>query len=255
MHALARHSEQVTDDSVHSFTLPAGGRQWLPVEAHVVERYLVTFRAPAEALAPLVPAPLSLDRLDGRGFVSVCAIELTGMGVSGTPRWLRFDNREFLYRVGVRFRGAPSFLTLRSDVSAWPLAWLGRRFSHYRPNLARFSLTGAPHFRLACETPDGAGDALLELGPPGRAPRSLFADAATAARFLLGMRASVDVRGGRVQLQPIDHDPWRPQFVPVRRMRFTFLERLERITGARLVHDNTLGMKDLDQTWRATRWA
>jgi len=110
--------------------LEPAGHQWLPVSAHVRERYLVTFRAPAAAVARLVPAPLVVDSFRGHGFVSVCALELAEMGIAGTPSWLRFSNLEFLYRVGVRSHGAPSFLTLRSDVSARALALLGRPFSH-----------------------------------------------------------------------------------------------------------------------------
>src|SRR4051794_31104499 len=120
--------------------LPPAGRQWLAVSAHVVERYLITFRAPAAALERLVPAPLTLDTFRGHGFVSVCALELEQMGILGWPRWLRFGNLEFLYRVGVRFGGQASFLTLRSDVSARALAWLGQPFSHYRPHLGSFSV-------------------------------------------------------------------------------------------------------------------
>ena len=32
----------------HAFALERAGWQWLPVSAHIRERYLVTFRAPAE---------------------------------------------------------------------------------------------------------------------------------------------------------------------------------------------------------------
>lgn len=245
------------DEGRGALALPPAGRQWLPVSAHVVERYLITFRAPAARLAPLVPAPLSLDVFRGHGFVSVCALELARMGVVGAPRWLRFDNLEFLYRVGVRHRGEPSFLTLRSDVSARPLAVLGARFSHYRPHLARFSLSRAAGFHLRCQSPDGAGDGVADLVPGAAFPRgSLFPEPAAAADFLLGMRASVDRRpDGRVQVQEIDHAPWAARPARVRRARFAFLEGLERWLGTRLVLDHALGMSDLPQTWRAARWA
>ena len=98
--------------------LEPAGWQWLPVTAHIRERYLVTFRAPAEHVARLVPAPLELDTRAGHGFVSVCVLDMEAMGLAGTPRWLRWRNLELLYRVGVRVGGAPSFITLRSDVSA-----------------------------------------------------------------------------------------------------------------------------------------
>jgi hypothetical protein len=236
------------------FPLVPAGRQWLDVSAHVVERYLVTFRAPAARLLPLVPAPLSLDVYRGHGFVSVCALELDGMGIAGTPRWMRFRNRELLYRVGVRFAGEPSFLTLRSDVSARALAWLGRRFSHYRPHLAQLSLSRHRGFSLTCRSSDGAADAVVDLDPEREAGTSIFPDAATAASFLLGMRLSVDARpDGRVQVQEIDHEPWGARFAHARQARFAYLDRLERALGTRLVLDHVLGMRDLHQTWRAAR--
>ena len=124
------------------------------------------------------------------------------MGLAGTPSWLRWKNLELLYRVGVRAGDAPSFLTLRSDVSARRLALLGRYFSHYRPHLAQMERAARDdRFRLHCRSCDGVGDADLEATPGG--PRELnatFADAAEAAAFMLGMRFSVDVRpGGRVR--------------------------------------------------------
>ncbi|HMF43162.1 MAG TPA: DUF2071 domain-containing protein [Polyangia bacterium] len=240
-----------------SLPLEPAGRQWLPVSAHVRERYLVTFRAPAAAVARLCPAPLVVDSFRGYGFVSVCALELEKMGIAGTPSWLRFSNLEFLYRVGVRIDGAPSFLTLRSDVSARALALLGRPFSHYRPHLAQIRCARPDgRFRLVCRSRDGAADAEFEAAPDGAAPLDTsFADAAQAAAFMLGMRFSVDVRpGGRVRTQPIDHDPWGARFATPTRRHFAYVDALARAIGAPLVYDHTLAMRDLRQLWRAARW-
>jgi len=244
-------------DRAAPIPLERGGWQWLPVSAQVRERYLVTFRAPAAAVARLVPAPLSVDGFRGHGFVSVCALELADMGIAATPRWLRFANLEFLYRVGVRYRGAPSFLTLRSDVSARPLAVLGRHFSHYRPHLAEMRCERPDgRFRLVCRSGDGRADGELEVAPGGDAPRdTLFGDAAQAAAFTLGMRFSLDVRpGGRVRAQEIDHDPWGARFATPTRRHFPYVEELARAIGAPLVYDHTLAMRDLRQCWRAARW-
>lgn len=240
-----------------AFALERAGWQWLPVSAHIRERYLVTFRAPAAAIARLVPAPLTVDSFRGQGFVSVCALEMDDMGLAGTPSWLRWKNLELLYRVGVRVGDAPSFITLRSDVSARRLALLGKYFSHYRPHLARMERCHRDaRFRLTCRSSDGGGDAEFESAPGG--PREMdatFTDAAEAATFMLGMRFSVDVRpGGRVRAQEIDHDPWGARFATPTRRRFAFIESLSRAIGAPLIYDHTLVMRDLRQTWRAARW-
>jgi hypothetical protein len=234
-----------------------GGHQWLPVSAHIRERYLVTYRAPAARLASLVPAPLTVDALDGWGFVSVCALDIASMGLTGTPRFLRWSNRELLYRIGVRAGGRPSFFTLRSDVSSPALALLGR-CSHYRLRRADVAATredGA--LRLVCTSRGGQADADFEAGARAAdAPAgSLFASADAAAQFLLGMSFSVDVTPeGRVRAQDIDHDPWRARFVTPARRRFDYLARVGRAIGADLEYDHTLAMTDLEQTWRAARW-
>ena len=240
--------------------LELAGGQWLPVSAHIRERYLVTFRAPATHVARLVPAPLEVDTRAGHGFVSVCVLDMEAMGLAGTPRWLRWRNLELLYRVGVRVGGAPSFITLRSDVSARVLALIGRPFSHYRPHLA--DIARAPHadrFQLTCRTRDGRGDATFETAaaPSSGATgvESLFVNADDAAAFMLGMRFSADVRpDGRVRVQDIDHDPWGARLVFPARRSFAFIDRLARDIGAPLVYDHTLVMRDLEQTWRAARW-
>jgi len=237
--------------------LARGRTQWLPVSAFIRERYLVTYRAPAERLAALVPAPLAIDAWRGQGFISVCALDIEDMGIVGLPSWLRFDNRELLYRVGVRAGGQPSFFTLRSDVSAPALALLGR-FSHYRSRLGDVARARADgRLRLVCRSRDGRADCDFEAAPEASArPRgSLFADAAEAARFMLGMSFSVDVAAsGRVRTQAIDHDPWGACFAEPVRRRFDFIDGLGRAIGARLEYDHTLAMTNLRQTWRAARW-
>jgi hypothetical protein len=237
--------------------LERGGHQWLPVSAHIRERYLVTYRAPAARLAALIPAPLTIDALDGWGFVSVCALDIASMGVAGAPPFLRWSNRELLYRVGVRVCDRPSFFTLRSDVSSAALAGLGR-FSHYRLRRADFEARrGGEALHLVCTSRDGHADADFEASArrPEAPSDSLFADADAATRFLLGMSFSVDVTPeGRVRVQDIEHDPWRARFVTPARRRFDFLVRVGRAIGADLEYDHTLAMTDLRQTWRAARW-
>jgi hypothetical protein len=244
----------------NAHALEPAGWQWLPVTAHIRERYLVTFRAPAERVARLVPAPLELDTRAGHGFVSVCVLDMAAMGLAGTPRWLRWRNLELLYRVGVRIGGAPSFITLRSDVSAPVLALLGRPFSHYRPHLADIARApGTDRFDLTCRTRDGVADARFEAAATPSSGvtdvDSLFVNVDDAAAFMVGMRFSADVRpDGRVRVQDIDHDPWGARFVFPARRRFAFIDKLARDIGAPLVYDHTLVMRDLEQTWRAARW-
>lgn len=238
------------------FSWAKSGTQFLPVSGHVTDRLFVTYRADARALCELVPAPFTLDTHEGYGFLSVCAVEIVGMGIWGTPRWLHFDNREFLYRLAVRYRGESTFITLRSDVSSRALAVLGRYFSHYRPQRAGVRLLRAgDSVRMECVTRDGTGDAVLEVDTGESAPsRSIFKSSDQASRFLLGMSFSADAVRGRVRIQPIEHSPWFPRFVPARIARFAFVNELERSLGTRFTFDSALAARDIDQTWKAARW-
>jgi uncharacterized protein YqjF (DUF2071 family) len=240
------------------FSYGRSGTQFLPVSGHVTDRLFVTYRADARRLLPLVPPPFTLDVHQGFGFVSVCAVEILGMGILGTPRCLRFDNREFLYRLAVRLQGESTFVTLRSDVSSPVLAVLGRYFSHYRPHLAkvRLSRQGAL-FRLESATDEGPGDAVLEVDTrqAATAHTSVFADHTEATEFLLGMKFSADAHRGRARVQPIEHGPWQPHFVDARRARFAFVESLERRLGTSFEYDGTLAAQNIPQTWSAARWA
>lgn len=242
-----------------STLFPPARRQWLAVDGFVTDRFLVNYRAPAAELARLVPAPFTLDTYDGYGFLSVCVLEVRGMGISALPRALRFHNLEVLYRLGVRFRAQPSFVTLRSDTSSRVLACLGGYFSHYRLRAARIRLSRAQgRFALDANTKGGGADAHIDVDP-SRTRRasstSVFGSAELADRWLLGMSFSVDRgRGDRVLVQPIEHSPWRARFVEPRDLHFGFLEQLSRTYSVPLEYDSTLAMHAIHQTWHAARW-
>lgn len=232
------------------FAFEPGGTQFLAVSGTLTDRLLVTYRTDAARLRPLVPAPFELDTYAGYGFLSVCAVEIAGMGLAGTPSFLRWQNREFLYRVGVRLRGEPTFVTLRSEVSSPLLALLGRYFSHYRPRLVELELKRDAQ-RLRFESDQGLVEVDLASKPE---QASVFADQEQAADFLLGMKLSADVVRGRVRVQRIEHGPWQPRFVHTRAARFGFVEQLAQCLGARFELDNTLAVHDVPHVWKAARW-
>lgn len=242
-----------------STLFPTARRQWLAVDGFVTDRFLVNYRAPAAELARLVPAPFTLDSYGGYGFLSVCVLEVRDMGIRALPRALRFNNLEVLYRLGVRYRGQPSFVTLRSDTSSLALACLGGWFSQYRLRAARIQFSRAHgRFALQARTRDGSADARIDVDP-SRTRRasstSVFSSAELADRWLLGMSFSVDPgRPGRVLVQPIDHSPWQARFVEPRELQFGFLEQLSRTYAVPLEYDSTLAMRGIHQTWHAARW-
>lgn len=237
------------------------GSQWLAVSGFIPRRFVVNYRAPAVLLGRRLPAPLSIDERAGFGFVSVCALVIQRMGVDAAPSFLRFDNTEFLYRVGVRRRAGgellSSFLTLRSDVTSAALATLGRWFSHYRPRRADLTyLEEGGRVAMRCSSRDGLGDGdfKADLSTLSSASgTSVFPSADDASAFLLGMDHSVaDLPGGRAQVQPIEHSPWDARFVEGVTARFNFLDHLAEAWGLRFEYDSTLHMENITQVWRRT---
>ena len=75
--SLAVQASEVSAPSVH--------RQWLDVDGFITDRLLISYRAPADRLRALVPAPFQLDERRGFGFLSVCALHIAGMGLRGSP--------------------------------------------------------------------------------------------------------------------------------------------------------------------------
>jgi len=239
--------------------VPAARRQWLAVDGFVTDRFLVNYRAPASQLAALVPAAFKLDTYAGYGFLSAGVVAVRDMGISALPRAFRFRNLQVLYRLGVRFRGEPSFVTLRSDTNSRALACLGGCFSHYRLRAARIRLsrTGG-RFTLEARTPDANGDAHFDVVPAratSECATSVFASAEAADRQLLGMSFTVDPgRRGRALVQAVEHTPWRARFVQPLELHFGFLQRLSRMYSVPLEYDSTLALHDVRQIWHAARW-
>jgi hypothetical protein len=108
---------------------------------------------------------------------------------------------------------------------------------------------------MTCSDNEGGEQrALARLEPTEREPASVFADSSHAAEHLIGMSFSVGARGGRVLMQPIEHEPWQPRFVPIAQANFAYLRMLEQRHGFRLEYDNTLHVQNVRQTRRAARW-
>lgn len=236
----------------------APGFQLLPVSACIPWRFVVNFRAAPLRLRPLVPKPLLLDEHAGDGVVSVCVLSIERMGVVGMPRWLRFSTLEILYRIAVRVPRSDgselrSFLTLRSEVSAWMMAALGRRWSHFRPRLAEMRATRVgTSVRLVARDADGHISALrasLErhVEPP---PTSRFDSLDAAVDFVLGVPGAVSVDGrGRIRFQDIEHPPWAAGFSEPSERRFA----LDADGRLGLRYDSTLLVMEQKQKWKSMR--
>jgi hypothetical protein len=161
-----------------------------PVEAFFQYSLVLTFAAPKEQLAHLIPPCLALDTLQDRwGFVAVALVQTTGLRPQGLPRFMGQDFFLIGYRVFVRYHNQAGkrlrgLYILRSETDQPQMERLGNLFTHYRyqtvdiaqqPAGPQISIQSSRAV-LAVSVTQGGGEVAL---PPG----SPFADWKEARRF------------------------------------------------------------------------
>jgi hypothetical protein len=109
-----------------------------PVEAFFQYSLVLTFAAPKEQLAHLIPPCLALDTFQDRwGFVAVALVQTTGLRPQGLPRFMGQDFFLIGYRVFVRYHNLAGkrlrgLYILKSETDQPKMEQLGNLFTHYR---------------------------------------------------------------------------------------------------------------------------
>ena len=208
-------------------------------------------RAGRRGWRALVPAPLTDRRAArGQGFVSVCALDIDDMGIVGLAvAGCASTNRELLYRVGRPRRRRAVVLHAaqrRQRAGAGAAGPVSRTTGSASAQVSAAARDG--RFRLDVPVARRRRRRRLRGGARrGRRRRRTRCSPTPRrpARFLLGMRFSVDVRARRAGARAGRSTTTRgarASSTPTRR-RFDFLEALgTRDRRARCVYDHTLVM-------------
>jgi hypothetical protein len=162
---------------------------------------------PADAIRPLVPAPLDLDTHDGVLYVGLVPFAMRDVSPSWLPRAASFDFLETNVRTYVTHRGEPGVFFLSLDAAS-ALACAAAR--------ATF---GLPYFwsQMAQSEADGVVryDTSRRLGPPARGRFRYRPGAAlepsepgTLQHFLLERYLLFVERGGRILRGQVHHTPY-----------------------------------------------
>jgi uncharacterized protein YqjF (DUF2071 family) len=158
-----------------------------------------------------VPAPLKLDRYDGKPWISVVAFGVRGLRPRGLPvsPWLS-TFPQINVRTYARFAGEAGVFFLSLDVPRRAVVLAGRRWYRLPYFHARMRMTSIAdgvelrHRRDHLGAPPAQFNARYHpIGPPAAARRG------TLDHFLTERARLFQVdRGGVVRVTPIEHPPW-----------------------------------------------
>ena len=229
------------------------------VDAHFEHCLVLTFALPEAALAPLLPPGLTVDAVDGQGFLAIALVQTRGLRPAGWPRALGQDFFLSGYRVFARFRTASGrtlrgLRILRSDTDRRRMAILGNRLTHYhyRPCRAEVRCDGAM-MSVRIRTPRSEADLDVEadLAPAAAPPEgSPFADLRAARKFAGPLPFTFDHEPQTRSIVVIEGErqAWDPRPVTVRSWRSSFLEG--RFAGHRPVLANAFYVAGIDYRWK-----
>src|SRR6201995_2635696 len=86
------------------------------IKGVIARRMLLNFRAEADVVQRLLPAPLQVDQQLGHAIVGVCLIRLENLRPQGFPGAVGLSSENMAHRVAIRY---PSRDGIRSGVFVW----------------------------------------------------------------------------------------------------------------------------------------
>ena len=238
-----------------------------PVRVHSFtnKRFTVNFRVPLEQLRRIVPEPIDLDQIGdtGLGMFSMCACDFWVSRIG----WLPIPpvrNNDMLCRVSTKVRkGGKSYrayYTLRSDSSSRFLGFFGKRFSHFRKQVAEFvRVDDGTTYRLENRATDplcrGIFEAVMASITKEPPSTTIFADVDAAKEFVFDLDGSCGYNYERRMLsfQKIDYPPWDMYFCHESRYEFPLMDYVNATFGLQPELDCVLFMQNTEQTW-GTSW-
>src|SRR2546421_920525 len=97
------------------------------IQGVIARRMLLNFRADAEVVQRLLPAPLQVDQQNGHAIVGVCLIRLENLRPHGVPGPLGLSSENMAHRVAIRYPGSegirPGVFVWRRETDQRLVAW------------------------------------------------------------------------------------------------------------------------------------
>lgn len=231
------------------------------VHSYTNKRFTVNFCVPLTQLRRIVPDAIELDEIgdSGQGMLSMCACDFW-VGRIGYLPIPAVRNNDMLLRISTKIRkGAHlyrTYYTLRSDSSSPLLGFFGKRFSHFRKQVAEFvRVDDGTTYSLENRALDPLcrGKFLASLASINKQSpaTTIFADVEAAKQFVFDLDGSCGYSYERdlLSFQKIDYPPWDMYFCHEYEYSFPLIEYLTATFDLDLTFDCVLFMRDTKQVW------
>jgi len=219
---------------------------------------LLNFRADADVVQRLLPAPLQVDRQHGHAIVGVCLIRLENLRPKGVPSPLGLSSENMAHRVAIRY---PSRGGIRSGVFVWRretdqrlVEALGGRLFPGVHHHARFQVSESQS-RLAMDvtTGDGRADVRFSAHALGewRHTPCFGAFDEVSEFFRRGdCGFSCSLRGDELEGLQLKMLSWEMVPMEIESQHCAFYSDLNRFPAGSLEFDCGLLMRGLPHEWR-----
>jgi hypothetical protein len=222
----------------------------LPIlEGTIARRLVLNFRADPKDLAPLVPAPLTIEVINGYAVFGVCLIKLEKVRMKGMPRVFGVSAESMAHRIAVK----EGVFIWRRDTGQRLMSTFGGRLFPGIFQPAHFHVEETKdEISMQIQTKNGEADTRLRAryGVPWKAT-PVFPTLEQASRFLeVGncgfscARAPAKLEGMRLETQR-----WKVESLHVEDFQSRYLDGLSVKVGQRFEFDHALSMHNIPHQW------
>jgi hypothetical protein len=227
------------------------------IQGVIARRMLLNFRADAEVVQRLLPAPLEVDCQHGHAIVGICLIRMENLRPRGVPAVFGLSSENMAHRVAIRY---PSRGGMRSGVFIWrretDQRWVellgGRLFPGVHRH-ARFQVAESQD-RLAMDVSSGDGrtDVLFSARVSGEwRPTPSFGSFDEVSGFFRKGDCGFSCSRGGDELEGLQLKTLKWDMAPmeIESQQCAFYSDVERFPAGSIEFDSGLLMRGIPHEW------
>ena len=228
------------------------------LQGTIDRRILVNYRADADRVAALLPAPFHPKLVNGEAIVGICLIRLAGIRPRGIPPWVTIGSENAAHRIAVEWDDVDGIVregvyVPRRDTSSCLVSLMGGRIFPGVLHRARFTVRESDtDLHVAMVSADGETRVSVDATLTGDLARtSIFRSLDEASAFF--ERGSVAYSPGATSgsydgLELRSHG-WKVEPLSIDSVTSSFFERADLFPRGSVTLDNALLMRRIEHEW------